>query len=74
MVLRATATKSAEKVSVALSFYRLTRLMPYVGGGTPEVGDYVKNQDNAIRAQMQLHGVGRETARYWVFSAADSSE
>jgi hypothetical protein len=48
--------------------------MPYVGGGTPEVGDYVKNQDNAIRAQMQLHGVGRETARYWVFSAADSSE
>ena len=30
--------------------------------------------DNAIKAQMQLHGVDRETARYWVFSAAESSE
>jgi len=48
--------------------------MPYAGGETHEVGDYVKNQDNAIRAQMQLHGVDRETARYWVFSAAEPSE
>ena len=48
--------------------------MPYVGGETPEAGDYVKNQDNAIRAQMQLHGVDRETARYWVLSVAEASE
>jgi len=30
--------------------------------------------DTAIKAHMQMHGVDRETARYWVFSASESSD
>ena len=29
---------------------------------------------NAIKAQMQLHGIDRDAARYWVLSAIEASE
>lgn len=29
---------------------------------------------NGIKAQMQLHEIDRDTARYWVLSAIESSE
>jgi hypothetical protein len=30
--------------------------------------------DTAIQAHMQMHGVDRETARYWVKSAAEVAD
>jgi hypothetical protein len=30
--------------------------------------------DTAVKAQMQMHDVDRETARYWIGSAAEATD
>jgi hypothetical protein len=38
------------------------------------IDDLGEQVDTAVKAHMQMFGVDRETARYWIFSAAEATD